>query len=97
MVTEQDARDMVMAINDFQSKDGQTAKTQFDADKAIALTWFNSLGINIQGALTRDEALANFRTIESLLQTETERFRLIVLREKLDEANEKFKERKLNG
>lgn len=97
MTTEQEARDMVTAIQAFQSKDSQTAKTQFDADKVVAVTWFNSLGIDIQGALTRAEALTNYQQIESLLKTETESFRLLVLREKLSEANEKFKERKKNG
>ena len=97
MVTEQEARDMDAAMIAFRNKDDQVLRDQFNADKAIATTWWNGLGIDIQGALTRDEALANYRTIESLLQTETDRFRLLVLREKLAEANEKFKERKLNG
>jgi len=97
MVTEQEARDMDAAIIAFHDKDTQTQRTQFDADKAIAETWWNTLGIDIQGALTRDEAIDNYRQIESLLQTETDRFRLVVLKEKLVEADEKFRERKRNG
>ena len=97
MPTEQEARDMKAAIEAFENKDERVIRDQFNADKAIAITWWNSLGIDIQRALTRDEALANYRTIESLLKTETDRFRLVVLREKLAEANEKFKERKANG
>ncbi len=97
MVTEQEARDMKSAIEAFQNKDTQSLKTQLVADKATALTWFNGLRIDIQGALTRDEALTNYRTIESLLKTETDRFRLFVLHGKLDEANEKYKELKRNG
>ena len=92
MVTEQEARDMKTAIETFQVKDRQTEKTQFDADKATTLTWFNGLRIDIQGATTRTQALANFTQIESLLKTETDRFRLFILREKLDEANEKYKQ-----
>ena len=92
MVTEQEARDMKTAIDAFQVKDRRDEQIQFDADKAVALTWFNGLGIDIQGATTRTQALANFTQIESLLKTETDRFRLFILRGKLDEANEKYKQ-----
>ena len=88
---------MQAAIDAFQASDATAQRSQFTADKAVAETWFATLGIDIQGATTRDEALANYRAIESLLQTETDRFRVLVLREKLAEANEKFKERKANG
>ena len=97
MVTELKAREMWTAIEAFQAKDNQAEETQRLADLAIAETWFNILGIDIQGATTRTEAYSNYTQIESLLQTETNSFRLKVLSDKLQEANEKFKERKANG
>jgi len=84
-------------ISDNELLEQQTVKTQFDADIQVALDWFNTLGISIQTATTRTEALDNFNQIETLLQTETDSFRLTVLRKKLQEANEKFMERKRNG
>lgn len=97
MVTQQEAKDMRDAIRLLEQTESQQAQAQQQADLAIAQAWFNSLGINIQAATTRTQALDNFNQIESLLQTETDRFRLFILREKLAEANEKFKERKVNG
>ena len=97
MVTEQEARDMKTAIESFMNKDLETIKNQTDANKAIALTWFNGLRIDIQTATTREQALVNYNAIESLLKTETERFRLVILREKKEEANEKYRELKRIG
>lgn len=97
VVTESQAREMKTAIEAFQATDAQAAQDQNQADLAIALAWFNTLGINIQAATTRTQALSNFNQIESLLQTETDGFRLAILRKKKIEANEKFKERKRNG
>ena len=79
-------------IKDNELLERQQNKVQRQADLDIALAWYNTLGIDIQGALTRDEALANYRQIESLLETETDNFRLFILRGKLDEANEKYKQ-----
>lgn len=97
MVTEQEARDMQTAIDTFENKDERDRQDQFNIDKGIAETWFNTLGIDIQGALTRDQALINYRNIQGLLVVATNRFRIIVLKEKLIEAENKFLERKKNG
>ena len=90
MPTEQEARDMKTAITGFEKADALVKKTLFNDNKIIAQTWFDTLGIDIQGATTRRQALSNFTQIESLLKTETDRFRLFMLREKLDEANKKI-------
>jgi len=92
LVTEQEARDMKTAITGFEDRDELAAQTQFNADLATAERWFNTLNIDIQGATTRTEALSNFNQIESLNQSETDRFRLMVLGKKLREANEKYKQ-----
>ena len=97
VVTEPQAREMLEAIEKFQVKDAQVVRAQQNADMAIALTWFNTLGINIQVATTRTQAKINHDQIESLLQSETDSFRKAILTQKLNEANEKFKERKRNG
>lgn len=97
VVTEPQAREMQTAIEDFQAKDSQVIEAQNQADLGIALAWFNTQGINIQAAVNRNQALDNFNQIKLLLQTETDPIRKGVLREKLQEANEKFKERKRNG
>jgi len=97
MVTEQDAIDMEEAMRLLEQKREQQVQTQYNADIAIVEAWFNTLGINIQTATNRTQALDNFNQIKSLLETETDTFRIGMLRRKLEEANEKFKERKRNG
>ncbi len=97
VTTETQAREMYTAIGDFQLKDTQAVQAQFDADKAVAISWWNTLGIDIIGATTRIEASTIYFQIEALLNTETDRFRILVLRKKLDEANEKYKVIKRNG
>jgi len=92
MVTEQEARDMKIAIDSFQSSDEAARQAQQQADLTRAEQWFNTLGIDIQAATTRRQALKNYNDIEILISTETDRFRLSVLRTKLKEANEKYKE-----
>lgn len=95
--TEQEAIDMRQAIKDLENKEAQEARTQFNIDKTRAENWFNTLGIDIQGATTRRQALTNFNDILALLEIETERFRQMVLKEKEVEANEKYKEIKRIG
>ena len=92
MITETEAREIQAAIEAFQVKDAQTIQAQQRADLGIATAWFNTLGINVQAATTRTQALTNFNQIESLLKTETDRFRLFILRNKLAEANERYKD-----
>jgi len=96
MVTEQEARDMNTAILLFQAVDATADRAQFDADKAVAVTWFGTLGIDVVGATTRTQAIRNYNDIEIQIGTQTDKFRLLVLREKLYETNEKFKEIKRN-
>jgi len=91
MVTEQEAKDMRDMIQQVEQTEEQQRETQNQADITIAERWFNSLGINIQRATTRTQALRNFKRIESLLQTETNSFRKSVLSKKLIEAAEKYK------
>jgi len=97
LVTRQEAKDMRDEIRLLEEFESQQLQNKLNADMAIALAWFNNLGINIQTAQTRDQALANFNQIETMLQSETNNLRLKVLRNKLKEADEKYKERKRNG
>jgi len=97
VVTEPQAREMQAAIESFQAKDDQTTQAQHQVDIGIATAWFSTQKINIQAATTRTQALDNYNQIKSLLQIETDAYRLGVLRKKLDEANEKYKEIKRNG
>lgn len=80
--TEQEARDMLAAINAFQVKDNQVLKVQHDANIQTVLTWWNTLGINIQASTTRTQAKIIHTQIESLLQIETDRFRRPLLEKK---------------
>jgi len=92
VVTEPQAREMQSAIELFQQKDNQTERAQRQSDLGIATAWFNTQGINIQSATTRSQALTNFNNIKALQSAQTDRIRLIVLGQKLSEANEKYKE-----
>lgn len=77
----------------------QNAQVKFDADKAVAqnwftttirptLTWNNTQTLDIQ----RVNILNDYNTVKNLLTTETDRFRLIVIREILEQANNRFKQ-----
>ena len=97
MPTEQEARDMEAAIKAFQIKDGQVIQDKFNTDKAIAITWFDT---NILPTLTwnntqpldiqRVNILVDFRTLENLLTTETDRFRLLIIKEQKDIVENTF-------
>jgi len=91
VVTEAQAREMQAAIDAFQAKDGQIRRDQNQTDLALALAWYNQQGIQIPNATTRTQALQNFNDIKALMQTETDSFRLGILRQKVQEANEKYK------
>jgi len=77
-----------------QLEDADNAQVQatFDANMVIANTWWDS--IKPAAPTTRAEALVVFKFIEDLLKTETDEFRMKVLRQKIRLANEKFLERK---
>ena len=95
MVTQQEAKEMRDAIKLLEQTETQQAQAQEDSKIQIALAWFNSLNITIP--TTRNQALDNFNEIKQLLETETDVYRLAVLRKKLIEANEKYKEVKKLG
>ena len=95
MVTQQEAKEMRDAIKLLEQTETQQAQAQEDSKIQIALAWFNSLNIPIP--TTRNQALDNFNEIKQLLETETDVYRLAVLRKKLIEANEKYKEVKKLG
>ena len=92
MVTPQEARDMRAAIEREDELDAISQRTQHDNNVNSALSsWYNTLNIRIDASTTRTKALDVFEQIRSLLTTETDIFRLIILRQKLAEANEKYK------
>jgi len=92
MTTEQEAKDMRDALELLRIKEDGERKTQHDLKLATTQTWFGSL--NIPVATNRDEALTNFKNIESMIKTETDQFKSNFLRTELTKANEKFKELK---
>lgn len=55
------------------------AETQRQIDLAIAQAWFDALPSVAHPPTSRAEALANYDTINSLLTTETDQFRLAIL------------------
>jgi len=97
MVTQIEAKDMRDAIKQLEVFETQQAKAQQDILIRQAEDWFRTLGININSATTRNQALRNFQDIKILIESETERFKKAILRKKLEQANEKYKEVKRNG
>jgi len=109
MVTQQEARDMWAAIQQFQVADSAQVQVEHDAKVAVAEAWWDTIKPAVPN--TRDEALAAFRFIEAEIITQTNnfenetdrvqkevfQFRIVLLRNKLQLANEKYKERKRNG
>ncbi len=108
MVTQQEARDMWDAIQQFQTADGLQAQIDRDAKIAVAQTWWD--GIKPATPTTRAEALSAHGFVKTTLdaeiilfknevepvQKEIHQFRVVLLRKKLELANEKFKELKAN-
>jgi len=89
-VSENQAREMFAAIQDFQLKDAQAEKVTYDNNIAIAEAWWDTVKPPIPTA--RQEALDVYNIIVQLLKSETDEFRLFILNTKLQQANEKFKE-----
>ena len=85
-------RDVLKQLADKENIDAQKVQ---DDRRAVVISWWDTVKPSIP--TTRDEALTAYRFIESLLSTETDRDRINLLRQKLNLANEKFKERKRNG
>ena len=108
MVTEQEARDMWTAIQQFQAADLAQERADHLAKIAVAQAWWD--GIKPAVPTTRTEALAVFQFIEAEIvtqqtnldnetdpvQKEVFRDRVGLLHKKLVEANEKYKEVKAN-
>ena len=109
MVTQQEARDMWAAIQQFQAFDEAQLESERQAKLAVAQAWWD--GIKPAVPTTKAEALAVFQFIEAEIVTQKTNFanetdpiqkdllriRVSLLSRKLRQANEKFKERKLNG
>ena len=85
-------RDAIQQLEAFEAQQAQDAN---DARRAIAEAWWDTVKPNTPQ--TREEALDAYNFILGLLDTETDADRLTLLRQKLQLANEKFKERKKNG
>jgi len=85
-------RDILKQLDESESTQ---ANDIYKANKQVAMDWWNT--IKPTKPTTREEALSAYQLIEGLIQTETDDWRIRVLKEKLIEANEKFKERKRNG
>lgn len=101
VVTEDQAEEMRDAILLLEENEAKQNEIQHKSGIIGATSWFNTLGINIQGAQDRTAALDNFDQIKSLFETERNKqlkdgFKIIVLNDRLNEANEKFKEIKRN-
>jgi len=95
MVTEQEAKDMREAIRLLEQTESQQVKVQRDINIQTALDWWDTIKPDIP--TTRQEALTVHSFIKGLLETETDQYKLTILRKKLEEANEKFQEIKRNG
>ena len=85
-------RDKLKALEQ-KENDAVQALQQIEKNK-VELWWD---GIKPDTPLTRDEALTAYRFIEGMIKSETDKNKLSLLRQKLIQANEKFKERKRNG
>ncbi len=94
-VTRQQAEEMRDAIKQLEEGEVVAAKVINDANIQVAVDWWDTIKPAVPR--TRDEALAAYQFIEGLLQTETDNYRLVLLRQKLRDANEKYRERKRNG
>jgi len=94
MVTVQEAKDMRDALRLLEQTESQQAKIINDVNIQTALDWWNI--IKPVTPTTRQEALAVHNFIKGLLETETDQFRLGILRKKLEESNKKFQEIKRN-
>jgi len=106
--TQAEVLEMRDKIRQLEANEATQAEADIAAKAAIAQAWWDTIKPAVP--TTRDEALAVYRFIEletidqkRNFENETDRdqkeifqFRVRLLREKLEEANEKFKERKRN-
>ena len=95
MVSQTEAKEMRDEITLLENNEAKQRQIEYDNNIQIALSWWNIIKPIIPK--NRNDALANFTMIKLLLNTETDVFRKAVLKMKLNESNEKFKEFKRNG
>ena len=95
LVTQQEAKEMREALNLLDQTEAQATKVQFDANMAITQAWYNTVEKPVP--TTRQQALDKFNHIKSLLETETNKYKITLLHIKLQEANKKYIEVKANG
>ena len=88
--TEQEARDMIAAIENVRQIDAAAAKATKDAALAIAQAWFDALPQIIDPTVTKDDAASNYREIQTLQRTERDADRQEILRRELVIANDDF-------
>lgn len=91
-IIEEQAREMRDAIKLLEQKENNIRQTKLASDLAVAQSWYDSLNLTIP--INRDEALTHYKNIESMLKTETDPMKIIILATELKKANEKFKELK---
>lgn len=94
-LTRADAERIRDATKLLEQNETAEAKAIQDGKIQVAVDWWNTVKPAIPS--TRDEALIAYNVIKELLKTETAHYRLAVLRIKLNEANDKFKEMKKLG
>lgn len=96
MVTEQEARDMQVAITAFQNKDAQTRKTQQQADLALAQAWYNT---TIKPTLTWSNTQRDRKQLENTLNDRdtlesivTTRIRKYILRNEIEKLTQRIRQ-----
>ena len=94
-ITNTEIEEMRYKLKLLEKKEADAGQAVSDTKRKVSSDWWN--GIKPETPLTRDEALKAYRTIEGMIKTEKNPDRLSLLRQKLIQANEKFKERKRNG
>ena len=96
-LTREDAKRIFDALQDLEVFTEKQNKAEYDSKMAQALVWFNTLGINLDSARTREKTLENYNTINQLMKSETDRYKRKMLSQKLKRANQRFKEVKKIG
>jgi len=94
LVSRQQAEEMREAIDQLEIFEAEQNKIDFDNNIQIALTWWKGIKPTVPNS--RTEALGIVNLIKGLQITETDNFRLHILRQKLDKALEKLQEVKRN-
>ena len=82
-----------LAFSNIDAEDATTAQTQRDTNMTTANNWFDStvLPTLFNPPITRFEAYQNFNDIDVILQSETDKYRILVLQTKKQEAEQTAK------